>query len=149
MSSGKTYTVNPTCHTAYPDTNGIEATDGLMGGLELANAKYFAWNSQNPSVRIDLSESIDLSYVRFNFMNNNTPIIFAPNQLVVYGSNDDSNWNALGTFVKATDWTNDAGPSNNWSNNLSVEGSYRYVKLSFSYQTGWIFLSEIEIYGLL
>jgi len=146
LSLGKTYTLT-TPHTSFPDTGGIEMTDGIIG-TTTPDAKWTGWTSGSPTARIDLGTAYALGHVRFHYLIDEVNTVYAPNQVVISGSNDDSAYTTLGTFVKTTGWTDGGGRAVYWSNNLAVTGSYRYVKFVFTPQTNWLFLSELEVYGI-
>lgn len=150
QSVSKTYTTTPAPDALYPDTGGTELTDGAAAATPYTNAEWSGWNNTAFAVRIDMGQANSLEKVRFHFLNDNPNSIHSPNALTVSGSNDDSSYTTLGTYAKTTDWSDAAGASAHWSNDLAVTGNYRYIKFSFTPQsTKWIFLSEIEVYGSL
>jgi len=145
VSGGKPYT-STAPHASYPDTGGVELTDGAVGTLDPLTP-WVGWSAVSPTIRIDLGAAYPLEYVRFHFYIWEVNSLYAPNQVIVYGSNNDVDYTNLGTFVKTTHWTNGGAQAVYWSNNLTVAGSYRYVKFAFTYQTNWIFLSELQVYS--
>lgn len=155
QSAGKTYTKTAP-NASYPDTGNAEMTNGVVStrsgtsGEWLTDAAYFTGWYASPVadffVRIDLTTAYALDYVRFNYGNWFAAGIKHPSTLVVSGSNDDSSYTTLGTFVQTTDW-NSADGAVQWSNNLTVAGTYRYVKFVFTPILEWVFLDEIEVYG--
>jgi len=145
VSNGKTYTLTAP-HASYPDTGGVELTDGAVGPLDPLTA-WVGWSSVSPTARIDLGAAYNLGYVRFHYYIWEVNGLYSPNQLIVYGSNNDVDYANLGTFVKVTNWTDGGAQAVYWSNNLVVTGSYRYIKFAFTYQTAWIFLSELQVYS--
>jgi hypothetical protein len=147
LSLNKTYTKTAPNDGLRTDPDGILLTNGAIGDSDFEDAtKWVGWQNTNVTIRIDLAIAPYLASVRFHFLANNGEDIYAPSQVVVSGSNDDSSYTTLGTFVKITDWSNTDGFIN-WSNSLAISGLYRYVKFVFTYQVKRLLISEIEIYG--
>lgn len=146
VASGKTYTKTDP-HASYPDTGGTELTDGTLATGNYTDAAWVGWRNTNPTIRIDLSSAKILSYVRFHYRDSGVEQINAPASVVVAGSNDDSSYTDLGTFVKTTNWSTSDG--NRWSDNLSVSGTYRYIRFTFTRDGAdiYTFFSELEVYG--
>ena len=141
VSGSKTYTLSPA--PGYSDS-GYKLTNTTTGAA-WNDGNWVGWEMANPSIVVDLETGYDLDYVRFHYNYSGPgPEIYAPNSLIVSGSNNNVDWTQIGSFVKTTDWNNAA---TGWSNNLNVSGSYRYIKFAFTYQTYWLFLSELEVYA--
>jgi hypothetical protein len=145
-SQGKTYTETAPL-VPYPDTGGIELTDGKIALLAYLDANWVGWYQVNPVIVVDLGEITNISKVRFHYSETHQSQIYCPNQLVISGSCDDVTYITLGTFVKTTNWATSSIPAIFWSNFLAVCGLCRYVKFAFTYQQYCIFLSEVEVYG--
>jgi hypothetical protein len=139
-----TYTVAP--NGAYPDTDGIQLTDGIIDGADLGSVEVgFLYGGSN--FTIDLGDVYVLSYVRFYLFTEGTGGgVQGPATLVVKGSTDNVSFDTLGSFSAGIDWNNaDAGKR--WTNNLTVSGNYRYVEFIMTNAGDWLFIREAEVYG--
>jgi hypothetical protein len=147
VSFEKSYTRTAPNDGLRTDADGIHLTDGILGPIDYENTIWVGWQNTNVTVRIDLGIQRFLSYARFHFTSVHSEDIWSPDQVIISGSNNDSSYSILGTFVKTTDWYNADGFLS-WSSNLILAGNYRYIKFVFTYQVKRLLISEIEVYGL-
>lgn len=148
QSLGKSYATDPAPSGTYPDTDGIELTDGNVGAANYTDTNWQGWDKYSPVITIDLGAKYRLAYARFNFLVISGVLIYGPTSLAISGSNNNVDFIGLGNFVPTTNW---ATTDNNalWSYNLTIAGIFRYIKFTFVYQIEWLFLSELEVYGSL
>lgn len=157
VSSNTTYTSSFAASGSYPDTDGIQLTDSIVGSYSYSDAKWVGYNANGNSytleITIDLQAVYDLGYIRFHYMRDYYNGIVSPSDLIIYGSLDNSDFDSLGTFAVTTNWLDTDGAR--WSDNLIIEGSYRYIKFTFTiganeltYPNVWLFLSELEVWGI-
>src|SRR3990172_10343865 len=160
LTSGKTYsyTSGKEPSSAYfPDTGTVELTDGNVTG-DTYGAENVGWLSNGIlggngllEFTMDLEAEYSLSSVRFYIMSDGGGVV-GPETLVVSGSTNGTDFTQIGSFsVAGGDWDVSAGTR--WSNDLSVSGSYRYVRFYMvGYQPdggykNWSFIREAEVYG--
>ena len=109
----------------------------------------FWYTDVSEDMIVDLGSSKSLSNVRFLNAIHHRAGMHAPTALTVSGSLNNSDWTPLGTFSLANgDWTDTYAydPAMSWSNNLTVSGSYRYIKFSFTLPGGGTSFKQIEVY---
>lgn len=159
VAYGKDYTISATPNSKYPDTDGVELTDGKDGdggsgtspswvGLNHSSIKTF-------DVVIDLGQQMsNISKVDVNALQLATWGIKLPETVSVSVSNDNKNWTKVGT-VKAD--PNIIGEPKNEDD--SKNGGYvltvdiaqpvsgRYVKVELTRYISFIFVGEISVFA--
>ncbi len=147
MAYLQTYTKS-VAPTSYPDTGDSELTDGILGTDAYTNSAWVGWYlTTTVAMTIDLGSSQSLDHVRFHYLVDNASGIYHPTQMVVTGSNNDVDYDSLGTFT-TSDWYSGSTKDIYWSDDLDVSGSYRYVKMNFTLYNGgnnWLFLDELQV----
>lgn len=146
ISLNKKYIVSNAANPSYPDTAGLEMTDGNIATGDLADEKFAGWNDVNPSFTIDLGKKVSLEYVRFHYRVQTAPGISYPESLVISGSHNGTDFTTLGTFNQSGNWAT-TDNSNLWSNNLITTGNYKYIRFAFTRTAQFLFFSELEVYG--
>ena len=148
ISLSKTYTLSVAPYASWDDTGGVMLTDGILPS-DASNYRVGWYPNTTVDVIVNLGTQFELDYVRFNFMVYAAAGTYAPASVVIYGSNNGTDWSsALGTFVKTTDWSEaDNKWTGAWSNNLDVAGTYQYVKFAFVGISNQMTIKEVEIYG--
>lgn len=147
-SGGKTYTITGDApYAPWGDTGGVMLTDG--------DSTWHDWrvgwlSNCNPIITIDLSENVDLDYVRFNHNIWNPAGIPGAYEVVVKGKVDGGSvFDTLGTFDRATYFPNTNNyPTGAWSSNLDVSGSYRYIQYDYNGSEIGLCLTELEVYAV-
>ena len=89
-----------------------------------------------------MSKKVKLEYVRYHYRSDTGLGLSAPANLIIYGSNNNIDFDNLGNQSQQT---NTYGSY--WSNNLSISGNYRYIKFAFTRDGEFTFFSELEVYG--
>ena len=144
------YIVAPNGGASYPDTGGIELTDGVVSETWY-DSSWVGWLYIDGSFTIDLETETDLDYSRFYFLRDTGGGVQPPLSVTISGSNNDLDFTSLGTFSSANgDWSQ-VTAQDAWTGNLDIAGSYRYIKYEMTWNTtppsAWLFISEVEIYG--
>ena len=130
-------------------------TDGQASMIAAYDNTWFAlWCNRNSSlpsnnapdgvgtIIVDLGKSTkDINAIRVNLYQANTSGIGAPESIVAYVSEDNTNWTAVGSLVlpETTD------PA--WAEIAVDNATAQYVKLVITLTDTWCFLNEIEVYA--
>ncbi|HHW01105.1 MAG TPA: discoidin domain-containing protein [Clostridiaceae bacterium] len=143
LSSGKSYIKSAEPHSAYPDTNNTESTDGQLG-VHYSDGKSYGYYVGQESIEVDITLDLESVYSisKVKVWEYPDRAGYRPDSITVYTSTDNVNFVSQGTVSSA------------------VEGWYivgfepvnaRYVKVKFeksgSYYSDWLFIDEIEVYG--
>ena len=149
-AAGSSPNVSP--NGAYPDTNSVEATDGIIGAYSQSDVAHFGVLSAgyNPptggcNITIDLGATYTLDHARVYYYDPGGGIA-GPSAIVIKGSTDNVNFDTLGSFSAPTDFQYGTGTSR-WTSNLSISGNYRYIEFITTNSADWCFLDEFEVYG--
>ncbi|MBO5869276.1 MAG: discoidin domain-containing protein [Clostridia bacterium] len=159
VARGKSYTKD-TISSSYPDENGTSMTDGTAAAstAKFGNSAYMAFDytaeqTRNGcgSITVDLGSLHKLdkfvAYVAASGNGNGGAGVYAPQLMQVYVSTDNTNWYKAGD--KAI--TDNGNTSMTVSLELSEVVTARYVRFKFydsKMWKRWIFISEIEAYGV-
>ncbi len=107
LSQGKSYTIRREENTNYPDTNGTELTDGVLGsesfddpawsgcsyGGTTSGKVYDRWPLR--SVIIDLGGTKSVTQIKANFLTDSSRSIYQPQSIRTFASMDGENWMPL------------------------------------------------------
>ena len=107
LSQGKSYTIRREENTNYPDTNGTELTDGVLGsesfndpawsgcsyGGTTSGKVYDRWPLR--SVIIDLGGTKSVTQIKANFLTDSSKGIYQPQSIRTFASMDGENWKPL------------------------------------------------------
>lgn len=133
------------------DSGGNQLTNGVThSGADGSYESYwvFYYGGTNPITVIDLGAQYALNHVRFFYMTYAAAAVSSPSQVVISGSNDNVNFTTLGTFNQSGNWnTADNKWAGAWSNDLSVSGTYQYIKFSFTISGNGTTISELDVWG--
>jgi len=92
------YTSTMPASPSYPDTGGIELTDGILGSTDFSDP---AWQGRATtkvySFAIDLGSEQVIKEIRSNWLQDEPPAIFLPKQVNYFVSNDNVNFTPVGT----------------------------------------------------
>ncbi len=127
-------------------SNKLESTEGSYGALIDENADSYFHSSYNDAgtdphyLRVDLGENNTLQYFRFYTKKRNANN--RPNNITIYGSNDDSEYTEITTINEGLVASDDY-----LSAKIDLNAEYRYIKfLVNSTNTGTIFFTYAEFY---
>jgi len=148
QTAGDTYTYSVSPHASYPDTGGLEMTDGLVGTTSFANARWAGWfNAAALTTTFDLGVATHIGYGRVHSLKDTTSGIDLITALSLEYSDDGSSW-TLGGTVSVT--TGSYGtPTVNWLT-VNVDGdagAHRYWRFVTAGAGIFQFHSEMELYG--
>lgn len=146
-STGKTYTKDQTPHPSYPDTGGVELTDGNLGADNNFGASWTGFDAVSVvNVTIDLgASSSTIELLRASFYRSEGDGIYRPASVEYFTSPDNVTYTSQGTTLLAAA-TNDSG--NRWLYNKTFSPTLtaRYVRFKCTYTQQWMFIGECQVY---
>ena len=142
----KPYTATMSADPSYPDTGGVELTDGILGSTDFTDP---AWQGRAThkvySFTIDLGSEQAIKEIRSNWLQDVPSAILLPRQVICLVSDDNVNFTAVGT-VKRPSLGDD---TLSWWYTLTdlsgVSGRYVQVQVKPGSNAGWTFIDEIEV----
>ncbi len=146
IALNKAYTATMPTSPSYPDTGGVELTDGILDSTDFTDP---AWQGRATtevySFTIDLGSEQVIKEVRSNWLQDKLPGILLPRQVSCFVSDDNVNFTPVGTPQKPslgdgtqTWWYTLTDLSN-------VSGRYVQVQVKPGSNAGWTFVDEIEV----
>lgn len=142
----KLYTATMPADPSYPDTGGIELTDGILGSTSYADP---AWQgratTKTYSFTIDLGSEQVIKEVRSNWLQDEVSGILLPQSVTALVSDDNVNFMAVGTVKKPSPGD---GTQSLWYTltDLSrVTGRYVQMQVKPGANAEWTFIDEIEV----
>jgi len=144
LALGKPYTASMPADANYPDTGGVELTDGIYGLIDYADP---AWQGRNTgsifTFTIDLGTAQNIKEIRSRWLQTESAAILLPKQITYYVSNDDTNFSPVGTVNKPAVGDADLAAWYTLTNLDNVSG--RYVKMEVTPPSEvWTFVDEAE-----
>jgi hypothetical protein len=154
----KSYTLSPAPNTSYPDTGDNilnvssttwsaiqKLTDGQLGSKTYADGTWVGWNSQSPTIRLDLAsaQSGRLFIIKGMY---GASGIYRPIAIHLQYSDNDITWT---TVENRTGMASGGLPGMRYwtaSFDISASGEHRYWRVSLTYDTQWLFVGEIEFW---
>lgn len=145
LSIDKVYYNTNAWSGSYPDTNHVEATDGIFGILPITNANWFANDGvHEQNITIDLNASYYIDNITTVVLTNTVSSVWLP-AVFIWTSDDNSTWAKSGM---ATMNGGNATSDTVRNATLSIGLTKRYVKFEYVNQnTRWTFISEGLVYG--
>ncbi len=144
VSIGKSYTLSVATNPTYPDSHGIELTDGILApstaGYSFAGAAGF---NDNVSVVVDLGDDgKKINRFEVEYVVQKSSGIHPMQSCTVYGSNDGTEYKSLGSLsVPAYA----EGPQTATLDIAKVD--YRYIKFTCNRGGSFLFLSEVTVFA--
>lgn len=143
------YVINPPFEGKYPDTDGVELTDGELTERGFGDGRTVGWYDQQPSVTLDLGTLTEVSAVRVHSEGGGYAAVRHPSAIEVWASEDGKHWRLLpgGQPEKEVTFSEEAGEAINelaWLRVDLAPAWARYVRLRFA-SRAWLMLSEVEI----
>ncbi len=142
----KPYTATMPANPSYPDTGGVELTDGILGSTSYAD---LAWQGRATtkiySFTIDLGSKEVIKEIRSNWLQDAVPGILLPQSLTCSVSDDNVNFTPVGTVKKPSlgdgtqSWWYTLTDLNN------IDGRYVQVQVKPGSNAEWTFIDEIEV----
>ena len=140
------YTATMPASPSYPDTGGIELTDGILGSTDFSDP---AWQGRATtkvySFTIDLGSVQVIKEIRSHWLQDEPSGILLPKQVSYLVSDDNVNFTAVGIAKKPSlgdgtqSWWYTLTDLNN------VNGRYVQVQVKPGSNAGWTFIDEIEV----
>lgn len=140
------YTTTMPASSTYPDTGGIELTDGILGSTDFGDP---AWQGRATtkvySFTIDLGSVQVIKETRSDWLQDEPSGILLPKQVSYLVSDDNVSFTVVGVAKKPS--LDDATQS--WWYTLTdlnnANGRYVQVQVKPGSNAGWTFIDEIEV----
>ncbi len=148
VSNGRSYTNTVAAGDQYPDTYGIELTDGILGpsgSSEYNAADYNGYHGSSPLViTVDLGEEFDSLYdFRLGYLSTNNAGVRAPQMVRVMASIDGKKFYEVGD-LEIPEFVEGKRVEATLKTENYVKARYvRYIVI----KNGWLFLDELQIFG--
>ena len=169
LSLGKPYTIRREENVSYPDTNGAELTDGVLGsqafddpawsacsyGGSMSGKVYDRWPLR--SVIIDLEGVKSITQIKANFLSEASKDVFQPRSIRTFASMDGENWmplsrlnniNTYATGIQTYGWHVDGenGVAVDLTGNENSIVLAKYVRFDLE-KFSWNFMDEVTVMG--
>ena len=142
----KPYTATMPASPSYPDTGGVELTDGILGSTDFADP---AWQGRATtkiySFTIDLGAVQVIKEVRSHWLQDKPPAIFLPKQVSCSVSDDNVNFTAVGTVNKPSPGDDNLSWWYTLTDLTGINGRYVQLQVKPGSNAGWTFIDEIEV----
>ena len=146
ISLGKPYTATMPANPSYPDTGGVELTDGILGSTDFTDP---AWQGRATtkvySFTIDLGAEQVIREIRSNWLQDEPPAILLPKQVSCLVSDDNVNFTAVGTVKKPSLGDGTLSWWYTLTDLTGVNGRYVQLQVKPGSNAGWTFIDEIEV----
>lgn len=146
ISRGKPYSATMPANPSYPDTGGVELTDGILGSTSYADA---AWQGRATakvySFTIDLGAVQAIKEVRSQWLQDKPSGILLPKQVSCFVSDDNVNFAAVGTVSKPLPGDDTLSLWYTLTDLAGVSGRYVQLQVKPGSNAGWTFIDEIEV----
>ena len=146
ISLGKPYTATMPASPSYPDTGGVELTDGILGSTDFTDP---AWQGRATtkvySFTIDLGAEQVIREIRSNWLQDEPPAILLPKQVSCWVSDDNVNFTAVGTVKKPSLGDGTLSWWYTLTDLTGVNGRYVQLQVKPGSNAGWTFIDEIEV----
>jgi hypothetical protein len=146
ISLGKPYTATMPASPSYPDTGGVELTDGILGSNDFTDP---AWQGRATtkvySFTIDLGAEQVIREIRSNWLQDEPPAILLPKQVSCWVSDDNVNFTAVGTVKKPSLGDGTLSWWYTLTDLTGVNGRYVQLQVKPGSNAGWTFIDEIEV----
>lgn len=129
--------------TNYPDTDGRELTDGVVGSDDFRDASWvgFAGEGSPRFVQVDLGSPCEISRVSLSYLVDASAGIVAPQSIKASYSADGARFHAFGEV------TNPSTAAGAHTQDIAADKvTARYIRFDVSH-TGWLFISEVTAHG--
>jgi chitodextrinase len=145
LSAGRGYTSSLAADVAYPDTGGVELTDGAFGTTAYSNVGWQGRNTGSPySFTIDLGSSKSVKEVYTNFLQVKSVYVLLPSSVTFMVSSDNINFTTVGTVNKPAVSSSDQVKKYKLTDLSGVSG--RYVKVEIApASSAWTFIDEVQV----
>ena len=146
IALGKPYTASMPANPGYPDTGGVELTDGILDSTSFADP---AWQGRATtklySFTVDLGAVQAIKEVRSHWLQDEPSAILLPQQLTCLVSDDNVNFTAVGTVKKPAPGDGTLSLWYTLTDLAGVNGRYVQIQVKPGSGAGWTFIDEIEV----
>ena len=146
IALSKPYTATMAANPSYPDTGGIELTDGIVDTTNYADA---AWQgratTKGYSFTIDLGAMQVIKEVRSHWLQDRPSAIFLPKQITCLISTDGVNFTAVGMVNKPSSGNDNLSLWYTLTDLSGVTGRFLQLQVRPGSNAGWTFIDEIEV----
>jgi hypothetical protein len=146
ISLGKPYTVTMAPNSSYPDTGGVELTDGILDSTNYADP---AWQGRATtkiySFTVDLGATQVIKEIRSHWLQDQPSGIFLPKQLTCLISDDNVNFSAVGAVNRPSPGNDNLSRWYTLTDLTGLSGRYVQIQVKPGWNAGWTFLDEIEV----
>lgn len=146
LALGKPYTATMAANPSYPDTGGVELTDGILGSTDFADP---AWQGRATtkiySFNIDLGAVQVIKEIRSNWLQDEGPGILLPKTVTYLISDDNVNFTAAGAVNKPAPGDGTLSLWYTLTDLTGVSGRYVQVEVKPGSDAGWTFIDEMEV----
>jgi hypothetical protein len=142
----KPYTATMAANPSYPDSGGVELTDGILGSTDFADP---AWQGRATtkvySFTIDLGAVQVIKEIRSNWLQDEVSGILLPKTVSYLVSDDNVNFTAVGTVNQPSPGDGTLSLWYTLTDLTGVGGRYVQVEVKPGSNAGWTFIDEIEV----
>ncbi len=152
VAYGKDYTTSKVSNGSYPDTNGVELTDGVLGnGDDAYSPSWAGFNGASDKkyeIVVDLGEVYEnIGNFSINVLQLKSWGIATPSSYKVYVSDDNTAWTEAASVSVSTDiYNSDTTGAHTIEATPASAVSGRYVKFELTAASSFIFISEVNVY---
>jgi hypothetical protein len=140
------YTATMPASPSYPDTGGVELTDGILGSTNYADP---AWQgratTKTYSFTIDLGYEQVIKEIRSNWLQDEGSGILLPKSVSASVSDDNVNFTAVGTVNAPAPGDGTLSLWYTLTDLTGVSGRYVQVQVKPGSNAEWTFIDEIEV----
>ena len=146
IALGKPYTSTMPANPSYPDTGGVELTDGILGSTDFANPGWQGRATTKPySFTIDLGAVQAIKEVRSHWLQDEGAAILLPRSVTLLVSDDNVNFATMGMVKKPSPGDDTLPWWYTMTDLASVNGRYVQIQVNPGSNAGWTFIDEIEV----
>ena len=146
ISLDKPYTSAMRADVSYPDTGGVELTDGILASIDYADPAWQGRATTNVySFTIDLGATQVIKEIRSHWLQDEPSGIFLPKQLTCLVSDDNVNFTVAGAVNRPSPGDENLSRWYTLTDLTGVNGRYVRVLVKPGWNAGWTFLDEIEV----
>ncbi len=147
LGMDKKVTYNIPINKYYAAAGEKTLVNGEMGGLSHGDGRWQGFMTNGMDVTIDLGEPIAIKSVSARFMQNVSPWIFFPKEVVISVSNDNKTFTELKRIPTPYGEKTEGTLFHNFGWNGDANAQYiRYQALPNGIKGGWVFLDEIVVW---
>jgi len=141
-AAAKPYSATVAADPAYPDTGGVELTDGSRGAVAYGPA----WQGRNAvgtySFTIDLGTTRTIESIRSSWLQVRSDYVFLPDNVTYAVSSTGTNFTDVASINRPAV---DAANQIKTYQAISLSATGRFVKVTINGGTAWSMLDEVEV----